>query len=109
MSWVNIRHNRFDVLVDRTTIFGNPFVVGKDGSRHECLAKYHRYLWNRIKTEPAFRAKVGALHGKVLGCWCAPYRCHAAQLHQAAKVIAAENAEFDRWFDGHPLPGDPFE
>jgi hypothetical protein len=64
-----------EILIDRTTIFGNPFQIGRDGDRVQVLAKYKEYFHRRL-TDPLFRSKVLELKGKVLGCWCVPLACH---------------------------------
>ena len=66
---VNIRHSKCDQLIDRTTIFGNPFPEWKWG-REECIRKFETYFWDRIERDPAWKAEVLKLMGKVLGCWC---------------------------------------
>ena len=66
---VNIRYSKYDVLIDRTTIFGNPFQEWKYG-REECIRKFELYFWSRIERDPAWKAEVLKLKGKVLGCWC---------------------------------------
>jgi hypothetical protein len=61
------------VYVGRPSKWGNPFVIGKDGTRDQVIAKYRDWLVSRPKL-------LGALHelrGKDLVCWCAPNRCHA--------------------------------
>ena len=63
------------ILIDRTTVFGNPFLIGRDGDREQVLAKYKEYFYRRL-TDPVFRSKVLELKGKVLGCWCKPLACH---------------------------------
>lgn len=35
--------------VGRPSPLGNPFVVGRDGSREEVIAKYRRWLWARLQ------------------------------------------------------------
>ena len=70
---VNIRYgNPYDVLIDRRTKWGNPFRVGSDGTRKECIAKYREW----IVTQPDLLASLYELKGKRLGCWCAPLPCH---------------------------------
>lgn len=66
---------RCDFLIDRTTIYGNPFLIGRDGDREQVLAKYKEYFYRRL-TDPIFHSKVLELKGKVLGCWCKPHACH---------------------------------
>ena len=66
---VNIRRSQCDVRIDRTTIFGNPAPEWKWG-REECIRKFEIYFWDRINRDPAWKAEVLKLKGKVLGCWC---------------------------------------
>ena len=60
------------VPIARPTKLGNPFVIGRDGTREEVLAKYEAYLRRR----PDLMARVRELHGKDLLCWCAPLPCN---------------------------------
>ena len=64
------------VLVDRTTIFGNPYPIGRYGNRDDVIVRYRRYFYNRIK-DTLFREDVESLSGKTLLCWCHPLPCHA--------------------------------
>ena len=61
--------------IDRSTIFGNPFHIGKDGDREAVIDKYNEWFHLRLRDE-TFTAAVEALRGKVLGCWCKPLACH---------------------------------
>ncbi len=63
----------FDVYVGRPTKWGNPFIIGKDGTRDEVIAKYRKWL----ESSPILMASLPELRGKVLACWCAPLACHA--------------------------------
>jgi hypothetical protein len=59
--------------IDRTTRWGNPFVLPEDGDRHTVIANYaDRYL----PAKPSLLSKLSDLRGKLLGCWCAPEACH---------------------------------
>lgn len=60
-------------------------------TREQCLEVYEAYLKFRVATDPAFKTRLLALRGKVLGCFCAgkggltaadPLICHG-------QVIAA--------------------
>ncbi len=57
----------------RGSIWGNPFEIGKDGSREEVIAKYT--VWAYSIPELLQRAKA-ELAGKDLVCFCAPKACH---------------------------------
>ena len=61
------------IYVGRPSKWGNPFVIGRDGSRNEVIAKYRAW----IVQQPALLAALRELRGKDLVCWCAPERCHA--------------------------------
>ena len=67
-----------DVYIGRGGIWGNPFIIGKDGTREEVIEKYrelmHRNL-NSISGE-AWVSKILALDGKNLVCFCKPQACH---------------------------------
>lgn len=79
---VNKRKTReYDAYVGRPTIWGNPFEIGRDGTREEVIEKYRQYL----VAHPYLIAKAReVLRGKVLACWCAPLPCHADVLAEYA-------------------------
>ena len=54
------------ILIDRTTVFGNPFLIGRDGDREQVLAKYKEYFYRRLTNDPEFKKKVLELKGKIL-------------------------------------------
>jgi hypothetical protein len=66
-----------DVYVGRPSIFGNPYVIGRDGTRDEVIAAYKKYFLFRVRNDAEFREAVETLRGKVLGCYCSPQKCHA--------------------------------
>jgi hypothetical protein len=68
------------VYVGRPSIWGNPFVIGKDGSRAEVIAKYEAW----VAQQPQLLARLHELRGKKLVCWCAPQACHADVLLRLA-------------------------
>lgn len=70
------------VSVCRPGIFGNPFVVGKNGTAAECVEKFRLFLGGRIADMlggPAIiREAQERLRGKNLACFCAlDQPCHA--------------------------------
>ena len=69
-----------DVYIGRPSKWGNPFVIGKDGTREEVIAKYRAWLLK----QPALLATLPELKGKTLGCWCAPQACHGDVLAELA-------------------------
>ena len=62
--------------------WGNPHSINSGRTRVEVVDLYKQHL-NEPRNEH-LRLSVGELKGKVLGCWCAPYLCHAEVLHRQA-------------------------
>jgi hypothetical protein len=69
---VHCRKEKYDVYIGRPSKWGNPFEIGKDGTREEVIDKYRRY----IETNPELLNSIDELDGKKLGCWCRPKKCH---------------------------------
>lgn len=66
-----------DVLfIGRPSIYGNPFKIGRDGSREVVIQKYKAYFWKRLNEDAHFLSAVRALEGKRLKCFCTPKPCH---------------------------------
>jgi hypothetical protein len=70
---VNCKKEKYDVYIGRPSLYGNPFVIGRDGTREEVIEKYR--IW--ILTQPDLIEKAKQeLKDKVLGCFCKPLACH---------------------------------
>lgn len=69
---VNYHNESYDVLIDRRTKWGNPFIIGRDGNRTEVIYKYR--VW--INTNKELKSMLHELKGKRLGCCCKPKLCH---------------------------------
>jgi hypothetical protein len=78
---VHCKRAAFDVYIGRPTVWGNPFVIGKDGSRADVVRKYRAWLETRPDMIAKARAELG---GKVLACWCSPLACHGDVLAEIA-------------------------
>lgn len=63
------------VYIGRGTPWGNPFRVGKDGTREEVIAKFEAQVLPGLDVEP--------LRGKPLVCFCVPLRCHGHVIMRA--------------------------
>jgi Domain of unknown function (DUF4326) len=63
---VGKRANPDRVYVGRPSKWGNPFVIGRDGSRDEVIEKYRAW----IVRQPKLMAALPELRGKDLVCWC---------------------------------------
>lgn len=69
---VHCKKSSYDVYIGRPGKWGNPFEIGRDGTREEVVEKYR--LW--IAGQPHLLASLHELKGKRLACWCAPLPCH---------------------------------
>ena len=76
--------------VDRATKWGNPFCIGRHGTRAEVIERYRRDLWRRIRAGEVDLDELAALDGRDLACWCAPLPCHAEVLARAAAWAAEQ-------------------
>ena len=90
---VNALKERYDVYIGRpgrglAGPFGNPFKVGRDGTREECIEKYRAYFYRRLEEEPEFKKAVLELKGKVLGCFCVPLKCHGDVIVEYLESVA---------------------
>lgn len=86
---VHCQRAAYDVLIDRTTKWGNPFshvrgsftrakyVVATRAKAIECFE-----VW--LKEQPELMAALPELKGKVLGCHCDPLPCHGHVLARLA-------------------------
>lgn len=74
---VHCKREQYDVYIGRPasglkgSIWGNPFKIGRDGTREEVIAKYREYVLGK----PELLRQLESLRGKVLGCWCSPQKC----------------------------------
>jgi len=72
---VNIKSGRpYDLYIGRAnktfnvkqSIFFNPFIIGKDGTRKEVIEKFREYA----PTNKALMNNLYLIDGQTLGCWC---------------------------------------
>lgn len=70
---VNLRTQDYDVYIGRGSKWGNPFKIGRDGSREQVIAMYREWITLR---RPNLIADLHELEGKRLGCYCKPEACH---------------------------------
>ena len=80
---VHCKRERYDVYIGRPGKWGNPFQIGRDGTREQVIARYERW----IATQPELLAALPELAGKTLGCWCAPKVCHGDVLARLAAEL----------------------
>ena len=90
------------VKVDRTTKWGNPFIVGKHGTRAECVDLFQKLMagYLCLSTGNAFQQDDYRQHvhrnrkslcGKNLACWCPlDQPCHADTLLEVARKASRD-------------------
>mgnify|MGYP000459939650 CR=1 FL=1 len=78
---VHCKKSNYDVYIDRPSIWGNPFVKGKDGEKEDRIRKYR--AWIMEQPELIARAK-RELRGRTIACWCKPEACHGDILAEIA-------------------------
>ena len=91
------------VYVGRPSPLGNPWQLGRDGSREQVIARYRRWLWQRLQQpgSPQRQALEELLgHARrqplVLQCWCHPLPCHAEVIRKALLWMAAQQRTSSR-------------
>ena len=89
MSVVHCKKKPYDVYIGRPSKWGNPFshqegtlAKFKVASRDDAVDEYEKWL----QSQPELLAALPELKGKVLGCWCAPKRCHGDVLSRLANI-----------------------
>lgn len=70
------------VYVGRPSKWGNQFLIGRDGTRDEVIAKHRAALLLNKK----LLGELSELRGKDLVCYCAPLPCHADTLLELANA-----------------------
>lgn len=88
---VHCQKSEYDVLIARPSKWGNPFVIGKDGTRQEVIEKYRKW----ILSNKELLNNLHELKGKRLGCWCYPEPCHGDVL---VELVNAYTTDLDNFF-----------
>lgn len=73
MRVVHCKREKYTVYIGRPSIFGNPFVIGKDGDRENVIRLFKLHVYENEEIMRAIRALKDS---DVLGCWCKPAHCH---------------------------------
>ena len=69
------------VYIGRPSPWGNPFVIGKHGTRDAVVMAYKQWLFANPEKVAAAKRE---LRGKDLVCFCAPNACHGDVLLEVA-------------------------
>jgi len=70
---VNVKTHPYTRYIGRPGIMGNFYVIGRDGTREECIEKY-RETFNKDEALKKFARE--NLWNEILGCYCKPLACH---------------------------------
>lgn len=90
-SVVNCREEGYDVYIGRGGPWGNPFRMGTHASRETVIRAFEAWMRESMDERARWiRAHIHELHGKRLGCYCAPLACHGDVLAKWAKVKSDE-------------------
>ena len=92
---VNLRTDRYTVYGGRAGHgkggrFGNPFVVGRDGQRGECVELFRTWFHSEAGRTMRELAEQTLTENDVLGCFCKPLACHC-------DVIASHINKINNW------------
>lgn len=68
------------IYIGRPSKWGNPFVIGEDGTREEVIKKYEAWL----DSGDGPIGDIEELRGRNLVCWCSPEPCHGDVLLRLA-------------------------
>jgi hypothetical protein len=66
----NSEHINSNVPIDSRGWLGNPYRVGRHGSREEVVEKFMNDFIQKLNSNAEFRRAVAELEGETLGCWC---------------------------------------
>jgi hypothetical protein len=69
------------VFIGRPSKWGNPFIIGKDGTRTAVIDKYKNWIMNQPELLNDIKKE---LKGKDLVCYCSPKKCHGDILLEIA-------------------------
>lgn len=73
------------VFIGRPSVWGNPFIIGRDGTREEVIEKYRRWLKRDTDYAETLLYRIyRELKGRDLACFCAPLPCHGDVLLEIA-------------------------
>jgi hypothetical protein len=89
---VHCKRANYDVYIGRGlgSKWGNPFEIGRDGTRAEVIEKYRQWILD----QPELLAQLHELKGKTLGCWCSPLPCHGDVLVELIDRERLKTIEF---------------
>lgn len=69
---VNRNKQPYDIYIGKPSVFSNPFIIGKHGSREDVIVAYEHYARHNERLLHSLHL----LKDKILGCNCKPLACH---------------------------------
>ena len=85
---VHCKRHKYDIYIGRPGIWGNPFSIGRDGTRQQVIDKYREFINGTSNKAKELKLQLHTLKGKTLGCWCSPQACHGDVLAELADSIS---------------------
>lgn len=91
---VNLRREPYDVYVGSPGPFGNPFAIGRDGTREEVIEKHRVWFYEKVRASHGFaREAYERCAGKRLGCYCKPLACHGDTIAEWCNAVSIQRGE----------------
>jgi hypothetical protein len=97
LSWFFVAISSFYPSVENRSLLGNPFKIGKDGTRREVTQRYRIWLLKQIKRQGAVYRELKRLAAIarqcdiVLICWCKErdrdVDCHGEVIRSAVEFL----------------------
>jgi hypothetical protein len=85
------------IYIGTPSLLGNPYAIGKDGTRQDVIERYRAWLWRQIKLRGEVYRELRRLAAKsreedlILICWCKrPDRqiaCHGDVVKRAVEYL----------------------
>lgn len=85
---VNKKYSHYTVNIGRPNPLGNPYTIGRDGTREEVIAK-HKVLF--LNSERLMRIARETCQGEILGCYCKPKACHGDTIAEYLNGLEIEH------------------
>lgn len=96
-------HNKYSntapknaVYIGRPSKWGNPFQIGRDGTREEVIEKHRDWILGN----PELLAQIHELKDKDLVCYCSPQACHGDTLMELANNKSVKKKEDMKMLEG---------
>lgn len=92
---VNVKHEPYDVRIQRGTKWGNPYHASVHGLDN-ALNLYKKHLMVEIKAGRITRQDLEQLRGKRLGCGCKPKKCHGDILAYVVNKVFGDVPDLEK-------------